>query len=132
MWLLYVASDIAVTKLSCELTEDSVKRANKLPMLTEMLNKMKGKAPDEAVDMLMEFKEYSWRPLSSFVHGGIHAINRHSKGYPVVLLENALKASNGVSVMVGMLLVILHGGGNQKGKIPSIQVAFADCLPDKK
>ena len=34
--------------------------------------------------------------------------------------------------MVGMLLVILHGGGEQRGKIPKIQRAFADCLPETK
>ena len=98
-------------------------------MFSEMLEKLKGKAPQEAVDMLLEFKEYSWKPLSSFVHGGIHAITRHCTGYPEPLLEQMLKASNGVSVMVGMLLVILHGGGNQMGKIPEIQKRFSNCLP---
>jgi hypothetical protein len=43
-----------------------------------------------------------------------------------------LKISNGVSMMVGMLLVILHGGGQQVGKIPGIQLEFADCLPEVK
>lgn len=129
MWLLYAATDTAVSKLMCELTADSASKANKLPMFSEMLEKLKGKAPQEAVDMLLEFKEYSWKPLSSFVHGGIHAITRHSTGYPEPLLEQMLKASNGVSVMVGMLLVILHGGGHQMGKIPEIQKRFSNCLP---
>lgn len=129
MWLLYAASETAVSKLMCELTADSASKANKLPMLSEMLEKLKSKAPQEAVDMLLEFKEYSWKPLSSFVHGGIHAITRHSKGYPEPLLEQILKASNGVLVMVGMLLVILHGGGSQMGKIPEIQKRFSNFLP---
>uniref|UniRef100_UPI003F71A481 DUF6988 family protein n=1 Tax=Marinobacter adhaerens TaxID=1033846 RepID=UPI003F71A481 len=94
--------------------------------------KLQGKAPQEPVTMLLEFREYSWKPLSSFVHGGIHAIHRHSKGYPLPLLEQMVRISNGVSVMVGMLLVILHGGGEQRGKIPQIQVEFADCLPETK
>ena len=132
MWLLYAASEITVSKLTSELTQESANTANKLPMLSEMLEKLKGKAPQEPVDMLMEFKEYSWKPLSSYVHGGIHAIHRHSKGYPAPLLEQMLRASNGVSVMAGMLLVILHGGGEQRGKIPKIQTEFADCLPSAK
>ena len=74
MWLLYAASDQAVSKLSSELTSESAHKANNLPMLTEMLNKLEGKAPQDPLDMLLEFKEYSWKPLSSFVHGGIHAI----------------------------------------------------------
>ncbi|MCP8687770.1 DUF6988 family protein [Marinobacterium sedimentorum] len=132
MWLRYAASDIAVSKLTSELTRETATRANNLPMLSEMLEKMQGKAPEEAVNMLLEFKEYSWKPLSSFIHGGIHAIHRHSKGYPIPLLEQMLRISNGVSVMVGMLLVILHGGGAQRGKIPKIQGEFSDCLPETK
>ena len=130
MWLLYAASDNAVQKMAVELTEESVKQANKLPMLSEMLKNLEGKAPEEALNMLLEFKQYSWQPLSSFVHGGIHAINRHGEGYPLPLVENLLKQSNGVSTMVGMLLVILHGGGAEMGKIPKIQLEFADCLPE--
>lgn len=129
MWLLYAASDVAVEKLAAELTDEKAKKAEKIPMLSEMLNKLEGKAPDEPLSMLLEFKQYSWKPLSSFIHGGIHAINRHSKGYPVPLLDQALRASNGVSLMVGMLLVILSGDPAQRGKIPTLQLEFGDCLP---
>lgn len=132
MWLLYAASDTAVSKLTSELTQEAADRANGLPMLSEMLKKLQGKAPQEPLDMLIEFREYSWKPLSSFIHGGIHAIHRHSKGYPLPLLEQMVRISNGVSVMVGMLLVILHGGGDQRGKMPRIQREFADCLPDTR
>lgn len=132
MWLLYAASDATVSKLTSELTQETADRANNLPMLSEMLEKLRDRAPQEPVNMLLEFKHYSWRPLSSFIHGGIHAINRHSKGYPLPLLMQVVRISNGVSVMVGMLLIILHGGGAQHGKIPQIQREFADCLPDIK
>lgn len=132
MWLLYAASDSDVAKLTSELTQETVDKANKLPMLSEMLEKLQGKAPPEPIEMLLEFKEYSWKPLNSFVHGGIHAIHRHSKGYPVRLLEQVVRISNGVSVMAGMLLVILHGGGEHLGKLPLIQREFSDCLPDPK
>jgi hypothetical protein len=132
MWLLYAASDTDVSKLTSELTQETADRANRLPMLSEMLEKLQGKAPKEPVDMLLEFKQYSWKPLSSFIHGGIHAIHRHGKGYPLPLLEQMVRISNGVSVMVGMLLVILHGGGEQRGKMPGIQREFADCLPDTR
>lgn len=132
MWLLYSAADNAVSKLMGELTHDGAIRAEKLPMLAEMLNKLEDKAPAEAVAMLREFKEYSWKPLSSYVHGGMHAMHRHSKGYPQVLLEQALKASNGVSTMVSMLLVILSGDRTQLGKLPKVQVEFSDCLPEVK
>jgi len=133
MWLRYSASDNAVSKLNSELSNDSARRAaNQLPTLTEMLTKLEGKAPAEAMELLIEFKEYSWKPLNSYVHGGIHAMNRHSEGYSLPLLVQVLKASNGVSTMVAMLLVILAGDTQQTGKIPSIQKEFSDCLPDIK
>lgn len=129
VWLFYAASDRAVEKLAVELTDEKAKKAEKIPMLSEMLSKLEGKAPEEPLSMLQEFKQYSWKPLSSYIHGGIHAIHRHSKGYPAQLLEQALRASNGVSLMVGMLLVILTGNPAQRGKIKKIQIEFADCLP---
>ena len=129
MWLRYAAPELAVQKLAAEFTHAAVKRADRQPTLSDMLIHIEGKAPTAAIDMLLEFKEYSWKPLNSFVHSGMHAINRHSNGYPTELLEQTLKASNGVSLMVGMLLVILSGDLTQNGKIPQVKAEFADCLP---
>lgn len=47
-----------------------LKERIKLPMLSEMLKKLEGKAPQIALDQLLELKQYSWKPLSSYVHGG--------------------------------------------------------------
>jgi hypothetical protein len=130
IWLSYAASPNVVSELCSELTSKSARRAsNKLPMLSEMLTKLDGKAPKEAMDLLLEFKEYHWKPLSSFVHGGIHAMSRHSTGYPPPLLEGLIKASNGVSMMIGMMLVILCDDPSLEGNMPAIQLEFRDCLP---
>ena len=129
MWLLYAASDTAVTKLMVDLSQDTAKKADQ-PMLSEMLKELDGKAPPVAVSQLLEIKEYHWKPLSSYVHGGIHALHRHSKGYPEPLLLQIIKTSNAFSVMAAMHLVMLSGDANQSGKIPKIQQGFANCLPD--
>jgi hypothetical protein len=132
MWVYYAASDGVVGKMMSELTTESARVANNLPMMSEMLDLLVGKAPKEATDMLLEFKEYSWKPLSSFVHGGIHAVERHGKGYPPPLLIQTLKASNGVSIMAAMLLIILSANPTHAGKIISIQAEFHACLPEWK
>lgn len=129
VWSLYAASDGAVEKLAAELTTEKARKARNMPMLSVMLKELDGRAPSEPMRMLREIKEYSWGPLSSFVHGGIHAVSRHRTGYPVQLLDQAIRNSNGISMMVGMLLVILSGDPSQQGKMPQIQVEFADCLP---
>jgi hypothetical protein len=131
IWLIHGASDDSVSTLMGELTQESVKQADKVP-LADFLKEMEGKAPDDALRMLHEFKRYSWKPLSSLVHGGMHALHRHGKGYPLPLLIQLIKASNGVSVMVGMHLIMISGDPAHAGKIPQICKDFADCLPDPR
>lgn len=132
MWITYAASEEWVEKISTELTNESASQANKIPLLTQMLGELEGKAPVEALEMLHEFREYSWKPLSSFVHGGIHAISRHSKGYPIALIEQAIRVSNGVVIMTGMLVVILSSNPVLTGVLPIIQREYEDCLPPVK
>jgi hypothetical protein len=132
MWLFFAASDSKISNLMADLTQDSARKAERLPMLSEMLKKLNGKAPKVAMDQLFEFKEYHWKPLSSFIHGGMHAINRHSIGYPTPLLFQVLKTSNGLSVLVGMLLVILSIERGRSQIIPETQKKYQDCLPEFK
>lgn len=130
MWVFHTAPDRFVGKMMSDLTVESAQAANKLPMLSEMLEALEGKVPKVVMDQLREFKEYSWMPLNSFVHGGIHVIERQGKGYPPELLLQLLKISNGVSVMVGMLLVILSDNPMHRGKVLAIQMEFSGCLPE--
>jgi hypothetical protein len=130
VWALYAASDTSLKKLQSELNNESAKWADKVPPLSEILSELEGKAPPQAVGPLREFKEYSWKPLSSYIHGGIHAISRRSKGYPKPLLEQAVRSSNGLLLMTGMNLVILSGDSSHSGKVAAIQKRFADCCPN--
>lgn len=131
IWVLYSASDSAIEKLSSDLTSAIAKTNEKLPMLSMMLQNLEGKAPSNALTPLLEFKEHSWKPLSSFIHGGIHAIDRHSKGYPIEILEQALRASNGVNGMAGYFLAILTGDIKLSKEFHKSFFEFKDCLPMK-
>ena len=128
-WALYAASETSISKLHSDLSHETAKWADKIPLLNELLVELNGKAPAQAIEQLNEFKEYSWKPLSSYIHGGIHAITRHGKGYPVELLAQAVRSSNGLQVMTGMMLVILSGDTRQQGRMPRIQQKFARCCP---
>ena len=72
-----------------ELTLETAKQARKIPMHIQMLEVIEEKAPHPPVAQLKEFKHYSWRSLSSFVHGGIHAVNRHGRGFPSDLISDS-------------------------------------------
>lgn len=124
LWAFYAATDGFVDKLSASLTEETARKAASLPMVGEMLEALDSKAPKEALGMLIEFRDHQWKPLSSFVHGGLHAIHRHETGYPFPLMHGALRSSNGLLIMAAML----HGGKDQMGKIPAIQIEFDDTL----
>lgn len=127
IWALYAASETSITKLQSTLNPENAKWADKIPLLGELLVELEGKAPARALGPLKEFKEYSWKPLSSYIHGGVHAITRHGKGYPIELLDQAVKSSNSLQVMTGMMLVVLSGDAKQQGRISKIQQKFANC-----
>lgn len=129
IWALYAASENSISKLQSSLNAENAKWADKIPLLSELLVELEGKAPAQALGPLNEFKEYSWKPLSSYIHGGVHAIRRHGKGYPIELLVQTVRSSNGLQVMMGMMLVILSGDTRQQGRISKIQREFANCCP---
>lgn len=128
-WLLYAASDVEVDKLMGPLTRETERAANKLPMMKSMLDELAGKAPPVAVDMLTHFKEVNAPSLHSFVHGGIHALQRGLTGYPVDLLDNIIRSSNALFTMAAMMLAILSGDQQTAKRMSKIQPAFQDCLP---
>ncbi len=129
VWVFYAASENSVSKVQSTLNHETEKWADRIPLLSEILAELEGKAPPEALGPLKEFKEYSWRALNSYVHGGIHAITRHSVGYPVELLAQALRMSNGLQMMTGMILAILSGDARQCERMLEIQRKYANCCP---
>jgi hypothetical protein len=133
MWLRYAASDPAVTRLMGQLTREDLRRIEKkLPMLTEMLRKLEGRAPEYPMSALCDFRDHLWKPLSSYVHGGVDAVHRHGKGYPLLLLAQVLRASNALSIIVGMLLAALAADPAASTRVRRLREAFADCLPERK
>jgi hypothetical protein len=100
-------------------------------MLSAMIEQLEVNAPVNAVTPILEFKEYSLKPLNSYVHGGLHAIDRHSKGYPIKILEQALKASNGLSGMVAMFIAILTGDRRVVNEVLSLYEDLTDCFISK-
>lgn len=134
MWLLYAANDAAIGKLAAPLTLDSEHAAKNLPGASDMIEKI-GKrvghgAPLVAYQMLMQFKDVSWRAMNSFVHGGIHPLRRITEGFPVDLALQVLRNSNGLSTMTGMTMAVLTGNPATARRMSKVQYGFADCLPD--
>ena len=128
-WLFYAANDQKVDNTFSTLSELS-QSADQKPNNAEMIKALEGKAPVQAAAMFKEFRDGQWKGLNSYVHGGIHALQRHGSGYPVQLVEEIIKSSNGLLTMTAMMAAILTGNEIIIKDIARIQHRHKDCLPD--
>jgi hypothetical protein len=129
IWILHVAPDKSVAKLSDVLSLDSEQAAKNLPQLTEMMDSLSKRGPPQAYDALSRFKENSWKALNSYAHAGIHPLRRHEDGYPVALLGDVLRNSNGLGLISAMHAVVLSGRQPLQRDLLAIAARHPDCMP---
>ncbi|MGN8064377.1 DUF6988 family protein [Ralstonia sp. 22111] len=131
IWLLHAATGNWVDKLSEPLTVESARRANEGPILAEMLKQLDAsEAPAHIVGQLRQFKDVSWKALSSYTHGGIHPLARTLTGFPVQLAIDAMRNSNALVCIAAQLTAILTDDpqGNMR-TVRQLHMDFADCVP---
>jgi hypothetical protein len=129
IWLLYADSDSAIEKLIAPLTPESEQSANNsLPSFANMMKEIEKKGAPGVHRHLSGFKDYSWRPLNSFVHSGIHAVNRNKDGYPVALLYSSIRQSNNLTHMSAIALAYLSENNDLLISVAFIYKKYADCL----
>jgi hypothetical protein len=128
MWLIYAASDLNIENTMKTLSELS-NRADQKPNNAQMIKALDGKASAQAVFMLNEFRDVQWKVLNSYVHGGIHPLQRHGAGYPEQLMQDIIKSSNGLQTMTAMMVAILTGNEFIVKDIANIQRRHEGCLP---
>ena len=71
-------------------------------------------------------------PIDLVSEGSVSQVvvrQRLAEGYPVPLLMQVVRTSNGLLTGTGMLLAILSGKAAVAKQMAAIQPAFADCLP---
>jgi len=127
-WLFYAASDKKVDNTMADANTLS-NTAEQGPSNEDMIKAMKGKAPEQAVMMFTEFRDVQWRALNSYVHGGIHVLQRHGAGYPEQLIKEIIKSSNGLLSMTAMMAAILTGNLVIAKDVSRIQRSHEECLP---
>lgn len=130
MWLLYAASEEEVAIATAALSEQAEKEANSLPMAANMVAALEGKAPAGVHEMMSAYKDAMLKALHSFVHAGLHPLQRHVQGYPEKLLSQIVANCNGLYVATGAFLSILAGSQTSMRAMSGLQRTFADCLPE--
>ncbi len=133
IWTLYCASEEDLQRITDEPNSATQHAQAKIPMAHDMLAAL-GKKPQASApfNALSEFKEHSWKPLNSYVHAGIHPLARHRGGYPIHFIEQLIKISNGLVVIMVMQMCVLTGNGELQKQISPLHTRFADCLPDHR
>lgn len=133
MWLLYAATNEQAHSLIQELNGQSARAEKNLPTVSPMIDEIGrvvgSRAPQAAHEMLVRFKEVSLKALNSYIHAGIHALNRHVDGVPNKLAIQIQKNSNALLTMSAMTLAILTADPVITKKIGRLQLTFTDCLP---
>ncbi len=129
VWSFYAASEPHVGKLGATLAVEAEQEAKNLPLVAEMMVALSTKAPYPVYQALANFKENSWKALNSFVHAGIHPIQRQESGYPVQLVEQILRNCNGLAVVAGMQAAVLTGSQRLVKQVGAMQTTHAKCLP---
>jgi hypothetical protein len=129
IWLLYVATEKKIEKLSNALTIETEQSAKNMPMVAEMMSSIEKKAPPQAFDALNRFKENSWNALNSYAHAGIHPIRRHAEGYPVKLIEDVTRNANGLAIVSAMQAVVLCGVQPLQKEILNLAAQYPNCMP---
>jgi hypothetical protein len=129
VWITYAASDDDIDRLSNDLTLESEQAAKNMPQASIMLAALEKSGPREAHEALNRFKHYSWKALNSYVHAGIHSIQRHGNGYPIQLIHGVLCNANGLAVMSAMQAVVLSGEQPLQRDILDLASAFSECMP---
>lgn len=99
------------------------------PPVDSMLDAIETSAPPFVGKMLREFKTATWKPMNSFVHGGVHAVANAMIHTPPEKLVSLLRNANGMSFLAAQILVIASSDPSLTGRIRKIQMANPDALP---
>lgn len=129
VWLLWGATESKVERIMQDLTNDTANADNGLPSHADMIKQIEKNAPAEATRLLREFRDVTWKASSSYVHGGIHAMKRHSEGYPATLVKQIIINSNGLVMVTAVHLATLTCNDHVTSDIARIRDAYRDVLP---
>jgi hypothetical protein len=103
-WLLHGANDEQAARLAAPLSPETEQGAKNLPSVDKMIGRLEQHGPRGSGALLRRFHVRMGRALNSFVHAGIHPIQRRASGYPEPLLRDLVQNSNAVSMLALVVL----------------------------
>lgn len=131
LWAFYVASDEHLDLIVGDLSDERAEKNNKeLPPVSKMLRHLEDKntPAHQVVQQLIEFKNISWKTLNSYVHSGLHAVNRSMNGYPPELVFPIIRQSNNLMYLAAYTLAIITGNTLVIDNVNIVRTSFKDCF----
>lgn len=129
VWILFMAKEEQLEKLAAPLSTASQQAAKNMPGLAEILGKLEtSSVPDELRRILNAFYRASAPALNSFVHGGIHPLQRSAAGFPVELGRQVIKQSNMLVHTTYRLRAHMMGSVELMRKTTDACRRYTDCL----
>lgn len=128
-WLLHAASDADVVRLTTTIDLGSEQRAKNVAGPADMLKALVAKAPPSLVKPLQQFDDVSRKTLNSYVHTGLHPLQRVAVGFPKPLANQIVRNSNGLMHIAYRLLATLSGNQAQVDATTRVYLLYPDCLP---
>lgn len=99
------------------------------PSMDEMLKALEVSAPRKLSSELGRLKSSVWKPLHSYVHGGVRPVAENLIGYAPEFLYKTVLNSNGLTAMAAMVLAGLMTDDTRLMEVVRLQHQYVDCLP---
>ncbi|MBQ0935679.1 DUF6988 family protein [Ideonella paludis] len=130
LWYATGATDDWIDRMTLENSKENGEPVMG-PPVDAMLKRLDEVLPPHVSASLRVLKDASWKPMNSFVHGGLHAIltglfDAYTPYHCICVLKNA----NGLALMNTQSLVIVCNQKGTRGLIAALQQRHMSCLPE--
>ncbi len=129
IWTLDGADEEWILKFLAPLSPNADARDEtaKSPSVDAMLVAIQRQHPQWVHESLVELKNATWKPMHSYIHGGIRPVLQSLTGCPEPHRIAVVLNGNGFVMLATNVLQIACGG--TPGRLADIQRRFSHCLP---
>ena len=97
------------------------------PPVPKMLDEIQAHHPGQIHESLLRMKQYTWRAMHSYVHGGIRPFMQGLSGFREHEVAGVVMNANGMLLLATNLLRMSRGV--RSPQLPELQKKYAACLP---
>jgi hypothetical protein len=129
IWMHHCASEEWINQFTAPMEPGQLSEPILGPPVASMLQSIDKAAPPFVGQMLRELQDSTWKPMNSYVHGGVRAIVQALSVSTPQQLISVMRNGNGFALMAANVFVLACNDASLAGRIKKIQFANLDCLP---